>query len=307
MRANTGVNSSFVSCFIPPNCWSMEQGPSHLGVVPRERLSARKERLSMLKRCLLYLALPTAVLAVSITPAFGQWGNLTGTLVYDGKAPTPEKASITKDNDLCEKFDIVDESLIVNAENNGIKDAVIYLYLRSTEKPPKAHPDYDTTAKDDVRVDNLNCRFEPQVSLLRTTQTLIVGNKDPVSHNSKIDLFQNQSINPNIPSGREIRQTFRAAERTVMPISCSIHPWMRGFVLIKDHPYMAVTDENGKFEIKNLPVGEWQFQVWKTKYLRYVKVGGKATEWSKGRFKQKIDSGKTADLGKVMVAAKNFD
>ena len=33
-------------------------------------------------------------------------------------------------------------------------------------------------------------------------------------------------------------------------VSCSIHPWMKARVFCFAHPYFAITDENGNFEIK---------------------------------------------------------
>ena len=55
-------------------------------------------------------------------------------------------------------------------------------------------------------------------------------------------------------------------------VACNIHPWMNAWLVVKDHPYMAVSDDNGKLEIKNLPAGEWSFQIWQEKagYLREV-------------------------------------
>ena len=82
---------------------------------------------------------------------------------------------------------------------------------------------------------------------------------------------------------------------------------MKAFVLIRESPYAAVTDENGTFEIKNLPAGEWTFQFWheKAKYLDKVSVDGKETKWKKGRTKVTIAAGDN-DMGTISVAAKEF-
>ena len=37
---------------------------------------------------------------------------------------------------------------------------------------------------------------------------------------------------------------------------------MRAVLLVVDHPFAAVTDELGAFEIVNLPAGKYSFRVW---------------------------------------------
>lgn len=70
---------------------------------------------------------------------------------------------------------------------------------------------------------------------------------------------------------------------------CNIHPWMRGYVLLRANPYMAKTDANGRFLIRNLPVGEHRFQFWheRTGYLSKVQIGSRSTD-ARGRLKLKI-------------------
>jgi hypothetical protein len=51
-------------------------------------------------------------------------------------------------------------------------------------------------------------------------------------------------------------------ETTPIPYKCSIHPWMNGYVRIFDHPYYAVTDEDGAFTLSNAPIGNYRLVVW---------------------------------------------
>ncbi len=37
---------------------------------------------------------------------------------------------------------------------------------------------------------------------------------------------------------------------------------MKSWVRIFDHPYFALTDEDGKFEIKNAPAGKYNLVMW---------------------------------------------
>ena len=45
-------------------------------------------------------------------------------------------------------------------------------------------------------------------------------------------------------------------------VNCGIHGWMKGFIWVFDNPYFAVTDADGKFEIKNAPSGPVNLVVW---------------------------------------------
>lgn len=241
------------------------------------------------------------------SPASAEWGNLSGQFIYDGAAPTPAPVLVTKDQQVCGIHNLVDEVLTVNPTNKGLAGVVVFVYVDRGGKAPEIHPSYVETAKAEVRFDNLNCRFEPHVVLLRTTQTLVIGNRDPIGHNSKVDTVKNAPINPIIPANGEVKQNFSKEERLPSKVTCSIHPWMNGWVVIKETPYMAVTDADGRFEIANLPTGKWSFQVWheKSGYIDSVVLGGKKTKWSKGRFEHQIASAAN-DLGEIMVPATVF-
>lgn len=251
----------------------------------------------------IYLAVALAVsLAGSLAPA-ADWGDLKGRFIFDGKAPTPGKVNVNKDEAVCGKHPLVDESLIVGA-GGELRDAVIYL---RTPKDPAIHPDYEKTAKAEISLDNKNCRFDPHVVVLRTTQALLLKNSDPVGHNSKIDALINPAINVLIPPGGAAPTNFSQEEGLPMRVGCNIHPWMGGWVVLKAHPYAAASDEKGTFEIKNVPAGtELEFVFWQEKagYLKNAAFkGGKAD--TKGRFKITLKPG-VNDLGDIKVAPSTF-
>ena len=79
---------------------------------------------------------------------------------------------------------------------------------------------------------------------------------------------------------------------------------MKGWLVVPPTPYAAVSGDDGKFEIKNLPVGtELEFQAWQEKkgYLDKATINGKDAGWTKGRFKITIKPGDN-DLGDIKVA-----
>jgi hypothetical protein len=240
-------------------------------------------------------------------PKPGGWGSLSGKFVYDGTAPKPEPLAITKDAEFCGKHQPVNEELLVNSENGGIQNVVVMLYLKPREKAPAPHPDYAAAKSESVRLDNAGCRFEPHVLAMQAGQKLIVGNKDEVGHNTNAAL-SGQPFNELIGAGQDLEKSVDSPERTPAPVSCNIHPWMRAYLVVTEHPYVAVTDENGEFKIENLPTGEWTFQVWQEKAgnIQNVQIDGKTHDWDKGRTTFAIHEGEN-NVGEIKVAPAVFE
>jgi hypothetical protein len=257
-------------------------------------------------RKLICLSAALAVFAAATAHA-QTWGDLSGQFVLSGTLPKDIPIVPNKDVEVCGKHKLVDEWLTIGP-NKGIKNIVVYLYLAEGAKAPKAHPDYDKTAKEQIVLDNEKCRFEPRFALLRTSQTLVVGNKDSVGHNTKVECLENKPENPIVPANASLKLMFPKPERLPTTVSCSIHPWMSARVLIRDNPYMAVTDEEGKFTIKNLPAGKHTIQFWHESMgflAKELKKDGKPLTWAKGRTEVTI-APKGVDLGKVEVGVGGF-
>ncbi len=234
------------------------------------------------------------------------WGTLKGRFIYDGDPPQQEKLNVTKDVEVCTKDHPLNESLVVGPDG-GLANVVVYI-RPARGKAIKIHPDYKTDAADKVELNNLHCRFAGHITLLQTDQTLVIGNEDPVGHNTKADFFKasSYSFNQQIPAGGSYEVQISRAEGRPVPVQCNIHPWMIGYLLVRDDPYMAVSAEDGTFTIKNIPVGEHEFQFWQEKsgYLKDVSFQGGKTD-RRGRADLKISSGDN-DLGDLSVSPKLF-
>jgi len=248
---------------------------------------------------MLVLASVATLACCSSTYAAG-WGSVKGRFVLSGAAPTPQKVTITKDKEYCGKFNLVDESLRVDPSTKGIADIVVSLYVRRGKKV-KINPDLKKVSGDAV-LDNNECRFEPHILFVRVGQKLVIKNTDTVSHNTKIDTFSQPGTNFTIPAKGEISQQFKKEERRPAKVACSIHPWMNGYLVIKDHPYVAISAKDGSFEIKNLPAGKVTFQLWHhTGYVDRVETGGKKKKLKRGLLEVTIKDGGTVDLGEIKV------
>lgn len=237
-----------------------------------------------------------------------EWGDLSGQIIFDGPLPTPEKTKITSDQKVCGKHDIFSEVLVVDPASKGVRNVIIVLNQRRSDKREvPIHESYEALKKQPVRMDNNGCRFDPHVAVIWTARKLVIGNSDPIGHNVNMTTGDAEAFNETIPSGGTIEKTFAKSKRMPVSVSCSIHPWMKAWVMIRDNPYMAVTDKDGKFEIKNLPVGKWQFMFWQETagYVAEVKRNGEPEKWRRGTIEIEIKPGKN-DLGKIVVAQDLF-
>jgi plastocyanin len=248
------------------------------------------------KTCLNLLLLLAAPLACPATAT--EWGTLKGRFVVDGAPPAPTPLLVTKDQYCIDKKPMNDTVLV--DESGGLANAVVYIFLGRRGKI-EVHPDYAATLSDPVELNNLGCSFHPHVALVRTGQTLDIKNSDPVGHNTKIEGKKN-TFNQTIEVGKTIPYLVQQTEAMPAPVGCSIHPFMKGVILVQDHPYMAASAEDGSFEIVNIPAGKHDFQFWHEApgYLKNLKFEGGSTD-RRGKAELTIPAGGTLDLGDIKV------
>ncbi len=226
------------------------------------------------------------------------WATLKGRFVVDGSPPSMAKINVDKDQAVCGAHELIDESVAVGP-NRGL--ANVAFFVRTPKIP--VHKQYDASAAEQVVMDNHDCRFEPHVQKARVGQTLLVKNSDPVAHNTNAS-GRNLSFNSLIPSMGSIDAKVAAPESTPVPVSCSIHPWMKGKLVVTSNPYCAISKKDGSFEIENLPAGELEFQVWQENAGWLPVTSAKLKPGSGlGRYIVSLEPNKPEDLGDITVTA----
>ena len=248
------------------------------------------------------------VVALGVQNAAAQkWGTLSAKFVLDGKLPVREKLALNKDIAFCMKQHPIDEGLIVNPANNGIQNVVVYLELKKSEKLKAIHPDYKREFKKTVKVTNAFCRFEPHIGFVRTGQKINLGNSDPISHNILANMLYNDPFNIAIQPKGSVEQSFSRTERRPCQLTCPIHSWMKGYLIVKDHPYVGISNKDGQLQIKNIPTGKWTFQFWHEEpgYLKKLTVNKQTIEDRKGLYELEIRRGKN-DLGTLQLSSSIF-
>lgn len=242
-----------------------------------------------------------AVLGVCVQNAVAQeWGTVTGRFVVDGDVKALPPMNVTKDAEFCGP-NLPDPSIEVGADN-GLKNVAIWLYLDRGAKAPAVHPEYEAAAKKPVVIDNKACLYAPHIATVMVGQPVEFKNSDPIPHNFKVEGFANAGMNNLVPVGGVYEHKFDSEERYPMNASCSIHPWMSAKIVVRELPYMAVTAEDGSFEIKNLPVGEHKLQIWHEVpgTIKEMTVGGKKVKDRKGLLEITVKAGDN-DLGDIAV------
>ncbi len=236
--------------------------------------------------------------------AIAETGTLRITFKYKGTPPEAGTLTATSDQAFCGQKDIPDERLLVNKQNNGLQNVCVYVYTgrRGTELP-----EMKLESKTHVLA-NKDCRFEPHVLVAKKGDVIKVTNPDEVGHNANFQFFNNQAQNRLVPVGGEIDVELPEAEPGPIDVLCNIHNWMKAVVLVLDHPFAAVSDENGVIEIEGLPAGEEI--VFRANHesglLTEVIVNGEEEEWRRSIFEVEIKPGMN-DLGVVEVPAAAFD
>jgi plastocyanin len=118
---------------------------------------------------------------------------------------------------------------------------------------------------EEVVIDQKGCMYHPHVIGVMVNQTVKILNPDGTLHNVHALPKLNAEFNLAMPKFRtEVTKTFEKPEM-LFPIKCDVHPWMGAWISVMSHPYFDVTAEDGVFEIKDLPAGEYEIEAWQEK------------------------------------------
>jgi plastocyanin len=110
------------------------------------------------------------------------------------------------------------------------------------------------------------CMYDPHVVAVRAGQNLEISNADQTTHNLLAMPEQNPKFNRSETPGSAPIDVAFAVPELAIPLRCNVHPWMKSYVFVFRHPYFAVTNADGTFEIKGLPPGTYGIQAWQELY-----------------------------------------
>jgi len=238
-----------------------------------------------------------------------KWADLTMTVVLDGAVPTPKVVTVNADA-ICMQNKILSEDLVVDPTTKGIANLVFMIDSKKTKLETKQlHPDLQKVPEDKPIVDNIKCAFVPHVLAIRAGQTILVKNSDQTGHNAKFNFFKNDEINSTIPVGGEKEVFTKVEEPVATEVQCNIHPYMKCYIFVANHPYVGISDSTGKIKIEKLPAGiELDFKLWhesQDKSIEEVTFMGKKEKWTKGSVKLTLKEGAN-DFGTLSIKPDRF-
>jgi plastocyanin len=103
------------------------------------------------------------------------------------------------------------------------------------------------------------CQFEPYITAIQLGQTVTFENLDPVLHNVHARPTESRNREWNVaqmPKGRPVVLEFKQPENFIR-VECSVHSYMVAYICVMPHPFFALTKEDGRFVIPNVPPGEY--------------------------------------------------
>jgi hypothetical protein len=231
------------------------------------------------------------------------WATIKGRVAWpEVKFPDRKEIEITRDKKAIlaclngEK--LFSDQFVINKDNRGVQWAFVWLAPPKVEGGAKPislpiHPDLKKIKVKEVVLDVPCCSFVPHAVGLRQGQTLVEKNSSTIAHNFRLDGgIDNPLNNVVVAPGKQQEVADLKPSARPMVMSCSIHPWMRAWVRVFDHPYFAVTDADGKFEIANAPAGDWRLFIWHEE-TGWLNKGGKDGE------PITLKPGQTKDVGDV--------
>lgn len=229
-----------------------------------------------------------ATLACSGHALSEEVGTLRMQFVYDGPPPKMAAGGAPAAADCGVPLVLAP---LVHPKNGGVANVVVWLDAKASNKPLPAEALRAPATP--VTVANAACVFEPHVAVVRTGQPLIFTNADPSPHNVTGEPRDCEPFNPLIPPNGQFKTKIVVAQNLPVPISCSIHPFMHAYLVVQDHPYVGVSDSDGRLSIGNLPPGEWTFVVWHEQrgFVTDPQVAGKTQNWKRGRLIADIRAG----------------
>jgi len=186
-------------------------------------------------------------------------GTLKGHVKYDGKPPKKKRLKMDADP-VCgssHSSPVFSENFKM-AEDGSMEEALIYLKNVSYDGGVPSEP---------AILDQKGCIYTPHVFGMVAGQELLIKNSDATLHNIHSMPKVNKEFNFAMPKVvKEKKSTFTKSEPDPFYIKCDVHPWMKSWVLVSDHPYFAVTDANGNFSIEGIPSGTYEVVCWQEKF-----------------------------------------
>lgn len=176
-----------------------------------------------------------------------------GRVRLEGMSPRIAEREVFKDQQVC-GAKVPDESLVLGPEKE-VRYAVVTLEGVTRGKRIEEQV-YNV-------IEQHGCRFVPHVLAAQAGQWLLVANGDPIQHFPTGVSLATQSTLFNHELMPEKRARHLLLEPGIFKVNCNVqHAWMDSYLVVAEHPYIAVTDAAGRYELTDVPPGRYALKVW---------------------------------------------
>ena len=186
-------------------------------------------------------------------------GTISGKVTLSGTAPKPKPLDLSKEPE-CVKMRASDPMFpenVVVGPGNMLRNVVVYISGGSMDQEP--------VPSNSVVYDQQGCHYATHVLAFRVGQEVKISNSDPFSHNihpmAKVNREWNKMQPPGTPPF-----TYSYEHEEFIHIKCNIHPWMEGYFAVMRTSHFAVTGEDGRFTLPDLPPGHYVVTAWHETY-----------------------------------------
>jgi plastocyanin len=177
-------------------------------------------------------------------------GTLVGRVRFAGDPPNGEPVPVRKNADVCGDSKAF-QALIVGP-GKGVRNTVVYLEGVERGKRPG-----------DLVLDNAKCVFLPHVSAVMAGARVRLRNSDPILHNTHGFHDRQTVFNVALPNAGQMVEISQRIKRVgVIEVQCDAHTHMQAWIVVRDNPYFAVSDDSGQFRITDIPPARYRVVAW---------------------------------------------
>jgi hypothetical protein len=201
-------------------------------------------------------------------------GSVSGKVSLSGNPPKSKPLDLSKEP-ACAKIHVSDPLFpenVVTGPGNSLRNVVVYISAGNAgNAPPPANP---------ALYDQQGCHYTTHILAFRVGQEVKISNNDPFSHNihplARINREWNKIQPPGTPPF-----SYSYEHEEFIPIKCNIHPWMQWYFVVLRTSHFAVTGDDGRFALPDLPPGHYTVTAWHETYgtqSRDITIGGGETQ-----------------------------
>jgi plastocyanin len=195
-------------------------------------------------------------------------GSINGRVTFTGTPPKPKPLDLSKEPE-CVKMHsevpLLPEAVVVGP-GNSLRNVVVYISAGAQAGPWKPPAIFEQK----------DCHYTTHVLAVQAGQEIRITNNDPLSHNihpmAKANREWNKIQPANTPSF-----SYAYDKEEFIPVKCNLHPWMQGYFAVLKSNHFAVTGDDGRFSLPDLPPGHYTITAWHESFgtqSRELVIGG---------------------------------